>query len=85
MKTMTSLLGRQTMLDFKKILTHQFFHPNASFYQVIAKLKKVGFFWYTLPLTQQEEVIMTSRPVGQKGHCFLVVNENLNREKTKQL
>ena len=23
--------------------------------------------------TQQEEVVMTSRPVGQEGHCFLVV------------
>ena len=22
------------------------------------------------PLTQQEEVVMTSRPVGQEGHCF---------------
>ena len=22
---------------------------------------------------QQEEVVMTSRPVGQEGHCFLVV------------
>ena len=26
-----------------------------------------------LPLTQQEEVVMTSRPVGQEGHCSLVV------------
>ena len=25
------------------------------------------------PMTQQEEVVMTSRPVGQDGHCFLVV------------
>ena len=22
------------------------------------------------PPTQQEEVVMTSRPVGQEGHCF---------------
>ena len=25
------------------------------------------------PLTQQEEVVMTSRPVGQEKHCSLVV------------
>ena len=25
-------------------------------------------------LTQQEEVVMTSRPVDQEGHCFLVVD-----------
>ena len=24
-------------------------------------------------MTQQEEVVITSRPVGQEGHCFLVV------------
>ena len=44
MKTVTSLLGRQTLLDFKKILAHQFFHPNAPFCDITAKLKKVGFF-----------------------------------------
>ena len=44
-KTMTSLLERQTLLDFEKISAHQFFHPNAPFCQVIAKLHKVGYFF----------------------------------------
>ena len=26
------------------------------------------------PPTRQEEVVMTSRPVGQEEHCFLVID-----------
>ena len=35
-------------LNFQKILTNVFSHPNAPFCQVIAKSEQVGFFWYTL-------------------------------------
>ena len=43
MKTVTSLLERQTLLDFEKNSAHQFFHPNAPFCRVIAILNVIFF------------------------------------------
>ena len=51
-------------------------HSSQTLY--VARVKSKQLKSNVLPglpdgMTQQEEVVMTSRPVGQEGHCFLVV------------
>ena len=55
-------------------------HSSQTLYvtRVKASLRDQGMKLYVTSLqdqalTQQEEVVMTSRPVGQEGHRFLVV------------
>jgi len=50
------LLGRQTTLDFKNILTQEFFYQNANLGQVTAKSEKVDIFGTVHPIVDSLEM-----------------------------
>jgi len=56
------ILGRQTTLDFKNILT-QIFFTKSKFRPTSAKAEKVEFFWYTLLYSVYECVLVRSADV----------------------